>query len=119
MLSTLSLFTYLAMSKYNKLDNGGVMLSVDMTDQFDQMKRKMVFDQYAGKVAYYQRLIKPTISEEMAKGILELCAAMIYNDNPSDEEMNVFSEKVADKRGLDVEELCSEFFEFCEYVHGE
>ena len=107
------------MPGYTKLDNGGVMYSIDLTDKVDQLKRKMVFDQYADKVAYYQRIIKPTISEEMAKGILELCAAMIYNDNPSDEEMDEFSEKVADKRGLDVEELCSEFFEFCEYAHGE
>ena len=107
------------MPGYTKLGNGGVMYSIDLTDKVDQLKRKMVFDQYADKVAYYQRIIKPTISEEMAKGILELCAAMIYNDNPSDEEMDEFSEKVADKRGLDVEELCSEFFEFCEYAHGE
>ena len=106
------------MDNYHDLEGGGVAYSVDMTDKIDQLKRKMVFDQYADKVAYYQRIIKPIISEEMAKGILELCAAMIFNDNPSDEEMDEFSEKVANKRGLDVEELCSEFFEFCEYAHG-
>ena len=94
------------------------MYSVDLTDQFDQLNRKMLFDLYVDKVAYYQRIIKPIISEEMAKGILELCAAMIFNDNPSDEEMDEFSEEVAEKRGLDVEELCAEFFEFCEYAHG-
>lgn len=107
------------MAGYTKLDNGGVMFSVDLTDKLDQMKRKMVFDQYADKVARYQRFVKPSISDEMAKGILELCAAMIYNDNPSDEEMDEFSEKVAEKRGLDVDELCSEFFEFSDYVHGD
>lgn len=106
------------MDNYHELDGGGLMFSADLTDQFDQLNRKMVFDQYADKVAYYQRIIKPTISEDMAKGILELCAAMIFNDNPSNEEMDEFSEKVAEKRCLDVEDLCSEFFEFCEYAHG-
>ena len=105
------------MTGYTKLDDGGIMYSFDLTDQLDQMKRKMVFDQYAEIIAYYQRTLKPEISEEMAKGILELCAAMIYNDNPTDEEMDEFSEKVANKRGLDVEKRCSDFFEFSEYAH--
>ena len=98
------------MSGYTKLDNGGVMFSVDMSDKFDQ---------YAEKVVRYQRFVKPSISESMAKGILELCAAMIYNDNPSDEEMDEFAEKTAKKWGVDCEELCSEFFEFSDYVHGD
>ena len=109
------------MAKGTRIDlpGGGVGYSVDMTDTLDQMKRKMVFDQYADKVAYYQRIIKPIISAEMAKGILELCAAMIFNDNPSDEEMDEFAEKTAKKWGVDCEELCSEFFEFSDYVHGD
>lgn len=101
------------------LPGGGVGYSVDMTDTFDQLKRKMVFDQYAEKVVHYQRFVKPSIDDNMAKGILELCAAMIYNDNPSDEEMDEFAEKTAKKWGVDCEELCSEFFEFSDYVHGD
>ena len=73
------------------------MFSFDPSEEIDALTRKTVFDQYAEKVVYYQRFVKPSISEEMAKGILELCAAMIYNDNPSDEEMDEFAEKVADK----------------------
>ena len=109
------------MAKGTRIDlpGGGVGYSVDMTDTLDQMKRKMVFDQYAEKVVRYQRFVKPSTSESMAKGILELCAAMIYNDNPSDEEMDEFAEKTAKKWGVDCEELCSEFFEFSDYVHGD
>ena len=33
------------MPGYTKLDNGGVMYSIDLTDKVDQLKRKMVFDQ--------------------------------------------------------------------------
>jgi len=98
-------------------DDGSAMSSFDLTPFFDDLTRKTVFQQYADKVAYYQKIVKPSISEEMAKGILELCAAMIYNDNPSDEEMDEFAEKVADKRNLDFDELCDEFFEFSDYVH--
>ena len=32
------------MTGYTKLDDGGIMYSFDLTDQLDQMKRKMVFD---------------------------------------------------------------------------
>ena len=37
----------------------------------------------------------------------------------SDEEMDEFAEKTAKKWGVDCEELCSEFFEFSDYVHGD
>lgn len=106
------------MAKRIDLPGGGVGYSVDMTDTLDQVSKKMVFDQYAEKVVRYQRFVKPSISKSMAKGILELCAAMIYNDSPSDEEMDEFAEKTAKKWGVDCEELCSEFFEFSDYVHG-
>lgn len=107
--------------KTTRINNpdGSVMFSFDPSEEIDALTRKTVFDQYAEKVVYYQRFVKPSISEEMAKGILELCAAMIYNDNPSDEEMDEFAEKVADKRNLDFDELCDEFFEFSDYVHGD
>ena len=107
--------------KTTRINNpdGSVMFSFDPSEEIDALTRKTVFDQYAEKVVYYQRFVKPYISEEMAKGILELCAAMIYNDNPSDEEMDEFAEKVADKRNLDFDELCDEFFEFSDYVHGD
>ena len=95
------------------------MFSIDLSEEIDDLARKQLFDQYAKKVVYYQRFVNPSISDEMAKGILELCAAMIYNDNPTDEEMDEFAEKVADKRNLDFDELCSEFFEFSDHVHGE
>ena len=100
------------------LPGGGVGYSLDFSDEIDQLTRKTVFDQYAEKVVRYQRFVKTSISENMAKGILELCAAMIYNDNPSDKEMNEFAAKTAKKWGVDCDELCSEFFEFCEYTHG-
>lgn len=107
------------MAGYIKLENGGVAYSVDFTDKMDQLKRKMVFDQYAEKVVHYQRFVKTSISDNMTKGILELCAAMIFNDNHSDEEMDELAEKTAKKWGVDCEELCSEFFEFSDHVHGE
>lgn len=109
------------MAKGTRIDlpGGGVGYSIGMTDKFDQLKRKMVFDQYAEKVVYYQRFVKTAISDNMAKGILELCAAMIYNENPSEEEMDEFAEKTAKKWHVDCEELCSEFFEFSDYVHGD
>ena len=52
------------MAKGTRIDlpGGGVGYSVDMTDTLDQMKRKMVFDQYAEKVVHYQRFVKPSIS---------------------------------------------------------
>ena len=36
----------------------------------------------------------------------------------TDEEMDEFAEKTAKKWGVDCEELCSEFFEFSDYVHS-
>lgn len=99
--------------------DGSVMFTMDLTDKIDELTKKTVFDQYAQKVAYYQRIVKPSLSEDLAKGILELCAAQIYNPDATDEEMDEFAEKTADKWGVDAEELVSEYFEFCEYAHGE
>ena len=58
------------MAKGTRIDlpGGGVGYSIGMTDKFDQLKRKMVFDQYAEKVVYYQRFVKTAISDNMAKG---------------------------------------------------
>jgi hypothetical protein len=107
------------MAERINLPGGGVAYTTDFTDKIDQLKRKIVFDQYAEKVVHYQRFVKSSISDNMAKGILELCAAMIFNDNPSEEEMDEFAEKTAKKWEVDCEELCSEFFEFSDYVHGD
>ena len=55
----------------------------------------------------------------MAKGILELCAAQIYNPDATNDEMDEFAVKTADKWGVDADELVSEYFDFFEYSHEE
>lgn len=96
--------------------DGSVMYSTDISNTLETIKKKAVFEQYSEKVVYYQRFIRTSITEEMAKGILELCAALIYNENVSDEEMDEFAESVAEKRHLDLEEMIEEFNKFLEYA---
>ncbi|MBQ9399899.1 MAG: hypothetical protein IJU27_04605 [Bacteroidales bacterium] len=99
--------------------DGSVIFSMDLTDKVNDLTKKIVFDQYAQRVAYYQRIVKPSLSENMAKGILELCAAQIYNPDATNDEMDEFAVKTADKWGVDADELVSEYFDFFEYSHEE
>lgn len=101
------------------LPGGGIGYSVDLTDTMEEMKRQMVFKQYAEKVAYYQRIVKPEMTEDMAKAILEICAGQIYNLDATDEEMDEFAEKTAEKWHVDGEELVENFFTFMDWATEE
>ena len=89
------------------------LFPVNVRDKIDDDIRLSTFHEYTTRVVVYQRSCG-YISDNLAKGILKMCAALIYNPKATDNELDEFAEKTAREYNVDLDDLIDEFTNFWE-----